>query len=192
MTWLNYLKSLGNKKKVWTTFIVVSTILLIVALSVVLPMQKSERVDGEELENYARAYLKKYREVVEDNFHLVHDIEHVFFKYNNNPKVVYCVISRTHGAAILFKYNTTERTYWNIKVIDKPIEYYFWPNMSDDLSNLKIVKIIKSDSPYVLNSQINIKNFALLLVDKEVSLYYTGKNENPFKIEGPGLSLIHI
>ncbi len=49
-------------------------------------MQKTERVNDKELENYVEAYLKKYKEVVEDNLHLVHDIEHVFFKYNNNLK----------------------------------------------------------------------------------------------------------
>jgi hypothetical protein len=62
--------------------------------------------------------------------------------------------------------------------------------MPSDLSNLKIVKIVSSDSPYVLNSQIIIKNFALLLANEGVSLYYTGEDESPFKIEGPGAIII--
>jgi len=51
-------------------------------------MQAPERVDEKELKEYVIAYLSKYRELVEENFHLVHDIEHVFFKYNNYPLAV--------------------------------------------------------------------------------------------------------
>lgn len=184
------LKKPKNKKSrimFMATFIV---LIMVLSISMVLLMQKPERVEDKELENYVETYLKKYKEVVEDNLHLVHDIEHVFFKYNNNPKAVYGVISKNHGAAIVLKYDATEEIYWNIRVIDKPIEYYFWPNMSSDLSNLKIVKIASSESPYVLNSQISIKNFALLLVSEEASLYYTGEDESPFKIEGPGAVMI--
>jgi len=47
----------------------------------VLLMQETERVDNEDLKNYVEAYLRKYKEVVEDNLNLVDDIEHVFFKY---------------------------------------------------------------------------------------------------------------
>ena len=167
------------------TLIVVTILIIWVSL-----MQKIERVNDKELENYVEAYLKKYKEVVEDNLHLVHDIEHVFFKYNNNPKVVYGIISKNRGTAIVLKYDATEKVCWDIKVIDRPIEYYFWPNMSSDSSNLKIVKIASSDSPYVLDSQISIKNFALLLVSEGASLYYAGEDESPFKIEGPGAVMI--
>jgi len=149
-------------------------------------MQENERVNNEDLKNYVEAYLRKYKEVVEDNLSLVHDIKHVFFKYNNYPKAVYGVISKNHGAAIVLKYDATEKNLWNITLIDKPIEYYFWPNMSSDLSSLKIIKIASSDSPYVLNSQISIKNFALILVSEGASLYYMGEEETPFRIEGPG------
>lgn len=157
----------AKNKKSRITFVATFIVLIVVlSISMVLLMQKSERVEDRELENYVEMYLKKYKEVVEDNLHLVHDIKHVFFKYNNNPKAIYGVVSKNHGAAIVLKYNVTGETYWNIRVIDKPIEYYFWPNMSSDLSNLKIVKIASGESPYVLNSQISVKNFALLLVSE--------------------------
>jgi len=163
-------------------------------ISMVLLMHKPDRADEKDLESYAKAYLKKYKEVVEDNSLLLQGLEHVFFKYNNNPKAVYGVISKNHGAAIVFKYNSTEEAYWNYRLIDEPIEYYFWPNMSSDLSNLKIVKIARprasSEFPYVLNSQISIKNSALLLVNEKASLYYAGEGESPFKIEGPGAIVI--
>jgi len=168
-------------------FIVLITVLII---GMVLLMRKPERVNNNELENYAKAYLKKYKEVVKDNFNLVHDIEHVFFKYNNNPKAVYGIISENHGTAIILEYDETEETYWNISVIDKPVEYYFWPNMPSDLSNLSIVKIESSESPYVLDSQVSIKNSALLLVSEGASLYYVGEDESPFKIEGYGAVMI--
>jgi len=133
-----------------------------------------------------RLILENTRKFVEDNLSLVHDIKHVFFKYNNYPKAIYGVISKNHGAAIVLKYDTAEKIFWNITLIDKPIEYYFWPNMSSDLSSLKIIKIASSDSPYVLDSQISIKNFALILVSEGASVYYMGEEETPFRIEGPG------
>jgi len=72
----------GRRRIIFLATLIVVTILIIwVSL-----MQKTERVNDKELENYVEAYLKKYKEVVEDNLHLVHDIEHVFFKYNNNLK----------------------------------------------------------------------------------------------------------
>jgi len=153
-------------------------------------MGKVNRVDEKELKNYVESYLKKYKEVVEENLHLVHDIEYVFFKYNNNPKAIYGVISKNHGAAIVIKYDATEDVYWNIKIIDRPVEYYFWPNMSSDLNQLKIVKIASNESPYILDSQISIKNFALLLVSEGASLYHIEKSESPFKIEGSGAVVI--
>jgi len=152
--------------------------------------QKTERVDNKDLEKYVKCYLEKYREVVEENFNLVHDIKHVFFKYNNSPKAVCGIISKTHGAAVVLKYDEMEKAYWNVIVIDMPIEYYFWPNMSKELEELKVIKVVDSDSPYILNSQIIIRNFGLLLVSEGATLYYVGKEESPFKNEGPGAVVI--
>jgi len=147
-------------------------------------------VDGKDLEKYVEYYLGKYREVVEENLNLVHDVKHVFFKYNNSPKAVYGIISKTHGAAVVLKYDETEKAYWNVVVIDMPVEYYFWSNMSKDLKNLRVIKVVGSDSPYVLDSQIIIRNFGLLLVSEGASFYYVGEEESPFKIEGPGAVVI--
>ena len=184
---LALLKTKIRKRHIILLATLITVSLLIIGVSLT---QKNGIMSEKELENYVEAYLKKYKEVVEDNLHLVHDIENVFFKYNNNPRVVYGVISKDHGAAVVLKYEATEKVFWNIKVIDKPLEFYFWPNMSSDLNNLKIVKIASSDSPYVLNSQISIKNLALLLVSEGASLYYAGEDESPFKIEGPGAVMI--
>ncbi|MEM3550861.1 MAG: hypothetical protein QXQ94_05730 [Candidatus Bathyarchaeia archaeon] len=132
-------------------------------------MPKSEVVSERELKGYVETYLRKYKEIAEENLNLIHDIGHVFFKYNNIPKEVYGVVSKNHGAAVAFKYDsTTNETLWDYKLIDKSIEYHFWPNMSSDLSNLKVVKIVGSESPYVLDSQIGIKNFALLSVSEKL------------------------
>jgi hypothetical protein len=62
--------------------------------------------------------------------------------------------------------------------------------MPSNLSNLKVVKIMSNEFPYILNSQIIIKNFALLLVSEKASLYYVGEEESPFKIEGWGAVVI--
>ena len=147
-------------------------------------------MDGKDLEKYVEYYLGKYREVVEENLNLVHDVKHVFFKYNNSPKAVYGIISKTHGAAVVLKYDETEKAYWNVVVIDMPVEYYFWPNMSKELKNLIVIKVVGSDSLYVLDSQIIIRNFGLLLVSEGASFYYVGEEESPFKIEGPGAVVI--
>jgi hypothetical protein len=88
-------------------------------------MRLSEIVGKKELENYVKAYLKKYKEIVEDNFPLIHDIKYVFFKYNNNPKEVYGIISKNHGTAVVIKYDSKGEIHWDIRTIDKPIEYYF-------------------------------------------------------------------
>jgi len=173
-------------------FVVLLVALLIssLVLFVIISTQKSERVNEKELEDYVEAYLRKYKEIVEDNFHLVHDSEHIFFKYNNDPNSIYGVISKSHGAAIVLNYDTTEETYWDIRVIDKAIEYHFWPNMSSNLDDLEIIKVLSSESPYVLDSQIGIKNFGLLLVSEGAFLYYIGEKDSPFKIEGPGAVVI--
>ncbi len=170
-------------------------ILLVVFLAstvsfAILSMPKPERVTEEELESYIEAYFKEYKEVVENNFHLVHDVEHIFFKYNNNPSTINVVISRNRGAAIVLKYDTTEEAYWDSKVIDQAIEYYFWANMSSDLDDLQVIKVIGSESPYVLDSQIRIRNFGLLLVSEGASFYYIGEADSPFKIEGPGAVIV--
>jgi hypothetical protein len=160
---LALLKTKIRKRHIILLATLITVSLLIIGVSLT---QKNGVVSEKELENYVVAYLRKYKEVVEDNLHLVHDIENIFFKYNNNPRVVYGVISKDHGAAIVLKYEATEKVFWNIKVIDKPLEFYFWPNMSSDLNNLKIVKIASSDSPYVLNSQISIKNFCVAISER--------------------------
>jgi hypothetical protein len=182
--------SFKSKKRKRNIIFLAILIVAIISVIWVPSMQKNEVVNEMELKDYVKAYLGKYKEIVEANLHLVHDIKQIFFKYNSNPKIVYGIISKNHGAAVVLKYDTAENVYWDIKVIDKPIEYYFWPNMSSELSNLKIVKIASSESAYVLNSQISIKNFALLLVSEGASLYYTGEDESPFKIEGPGAVII--
>ena len=50
-------------------------------LKYIIRYSNAERVNNEDLKNYVEAYLRKYKEVVEDNLNLVDDIEHVFFKY---------------------------------------------------------------------------------------------------------------
>lgn len=159
-------------------------------LFAVLSTRKAEIVNEKELEGYVETYLKKYKEIVEDNFHLVHDNEHIFFKYNNDPNSIYGAISKSHGAAIVLDYNATAETYSDIRVIDKAIEYRFWPNMSSNLDDLEIIKVLGSESPYVLDSQIRIRNFGLLLVSDGASLYYIGEKDSPLKIEGPGAVVI--
>ena len=162
--------------------------LSVIISSIIFPEHIPKTVNEAELKNYVEAYLKKYKEIVEENLHLVHNIKHVFFKYNNNPKKVLGLISRSHGAAVILKYETPgiyRTTYWEIKVIDEPIEYHFWPNMSTNLDTLNIIRIV-GNKVYILNSQISIKNFALLIVNKETTLYYIGEEESPFQIEGPG------
>lgn len=76
--------TMGDKRRYLLILLVV--LLTSVASFAILSTQKPERVNEKELEGYVKAYLKKYKEIVEDNFNLVHDIEHVFFKYNNNPR----------------------------------------------------------------------------------------------------------
>ena len=182
------IRAIGDKR----TYLVILLVVFLTSVVsfAILSMPKPERVNEKELESYVEAYLKEYKEVVEDNFHLVHDIEHIFFKYNNNPKRIYGAVSQNHGAAIVLDYDTTEEPYWDVKVIDKAIEYYFWPNMSSNLKDLEVIKIIGSESPYVLDSQIRIRNFGLLLVSERASLYYIGEGDSPFKIEGPGAVMV--
>ena len=182
------IRAIGDKRRYLVILLVV--LLTSIVSFAILSTPKSERVDEKELEGYVKAYLKEYKEIVEDNFHLVHDIEHIFFKYNNNPNRIYGSISKNHGAAIVLNYDTTEETYWDIRVIDEEIEYHFWPNMSSNLDDLEIIKIMSSESPYVLDSQIKIRNFGLLLVSEGASLYYIGEKDSPFKIEGPGAVVI--
>jgi len=80
---------LFQKYKKISLYIFAILILIVVAvICVTILMQAPERVDEKELKEYVIAYLSKYRELVEENFHLVHDIEHVFFKYNNYPLAV--------------------------------------------------------------------------------------------------------
>lgn len=184
-------------RKIWAMrgkrrYLVILLVVLVTSVVsfVILSTPKPERVTKKELENYVRAYLEEYEEIVEDNFHLVGDIEHIFFKYNNYPNRIGGSISRNHGAAIVLDYDATEETYWDINVIDKAIEYHFWPNMSSNLDELEIIKILSSDSPYVLDSQIRIRNFGLLLVSEGASLYYIGEKASPFEIEGPGAVVI--
>jgi len=156
----------------------------------VLSTQGSDIVSAKELANYAQAYLREYKKIAEENMHLVHDIDDIFFKYNHNPTRIVGHISREHGTAIEFDYSSTEETDSLVRVIDKAIEYQFWPNMSTNLQELQIVKVLASESPYVLDSQIIIRNYALLLVSEGASLYYIGEKESPFHISGPGAAMI--
>jgi len=56
-------------------FVVIFIVLIAVLITgVMLLPQKTERVDNKDLEKYVKCYLEKYREVVEENFNLVHDI----------------------------------------------------------------------------------------------------------------------
>jgi len=181
-------RTIGDKRKYLVILLVV--LLTSVVSFAILSTPKSERVNEKELESYVKAYLKKYKEIVEDNFNLVHDIQHIFFKYNNSPSRIHGCISKNRGAAIVLNYDTTEETCWDIRAIDEAIEYHFWSNMSSNLDDLEIIKILKSESPYVLDSQIKIRNFGLLLVSEGASLYYIGEKDSPFKIEGPGAIVI--
>jgi len=183
-------KKYRDKKKVYLVIIFIVILIISANGSMKLITQKSKRVKDTDLRRYVEEYLKKYKEIVEENLPLVHNIQHVFFKYNNNPSIIYGIISKRHGAGIILRYDAIGGTHWRNEIIDQPIEYYFWPNMSSDYSNLKIVKIVGSDSPYILNQQISIKNFALLIVSEKASLYYMGQGEYPFKIEGPGAVMI--
>lgn len=178
---------MGHKRRYVVILLVVLLTICVIVFVVSLAILSDQRVlvNEKELEGYVEAYLKEYKDIVEANFLLVHDIEHIFFKYNNNPNRISGFISKNHGAAIVLDYDATERTYLDIRVIDTAIEYHFWPNMSSNLDDLEIIKILSSESPYVLDSQIRIRNFGLLLVSEGASLYYIGEKDSPFKIEGP-------
>ena len=174
-------------------------VILVVFLTAILVQPfflKSERVSRKELKDYVEEYLSEYRQLIDKNMNLMifqSDLSNFTF-YWHYPNKIEGVISRTHGAGVFFNYSETEIVEIVIKEISEPIEYYLWPEMIKNTTDLPIIRIAEAATYYHLTDQVH-NDCALLYVDPGANLRYTGQGK-AFNISGSGAivvfgSLIH-
>jgi len=182
---------------------VIVAILLSVVIFILPFFMRSEVVSREELKDYIKEYSSEYRGLVEENMALLDrpfaegtsksSSSNLTF-YWNPPDRMEGVISRTHGAAVFFNHSDAKSVQIVTKEFPEPIEYYVWPKMVKDTSGLPIVRIMKAEGYYHLDSQVSC-SYGLLYVDPGANLRYTREGK-AFNISGQGAivifgSLIH-
>lgn len=163
--------------------IVTIIIMLLLAIFFITSFFREDlQVSNGELKEYVEEYFDEYRRLVEDNMAIVGSPNLTF--YWNSPNEVEGIISQSHGAAITFSHREEDIFVISIKTINEPIEYYFWPDMAKTTENLPIVRVLKADEYYELDSKINIP-YGLLYVDPGANLRYTGEGRS-FNISQDG------
>jgi hypothetical protein len=183
--------SLSRKRTllILTTIVITVVIVNLLILSPFLTI--SSKISDSDLRNYSQEYLTQYRSLVEVHFsQLIFTQGNLsnFPLYLSYPNKIVGVISRTHGAALFFDNSQTAGNETNIKEIPNPIEYYVWPFMPANTSELPWVLVKHADSDYILDSPIQIP-YGLLYVESGANLRYTGFG-HAFNITGLGATAI--
>jgi len=167
----------------------------IIVASFIPLSQTGFRVSNIGMKEYAETYCSEYRKLVEDNMPILDEAlvegrsqsgSHNLTFYWQPPDSINCVISRTHGAAIIFNQTGTNILQISVVEFQESIEYYFWPGMPKSTTNLPIVRILKGF--YDLDSPV-INNNALLYVDPGAILRYTGDGR-AFRIAENGAIIV--
>jgi len=165
------------------TVIIITSLLLL--LFVPPLFNNNSVVSTNDLRNYIEEYLSQYVKIVNENQPLDGIPNNLTFFWRPPDEIV-GVVSRSHGALVLFNYSQKNTRSITIKQFSLPIEYYIYPQMSTNISQLPSVRILKG--VYTLDSQINIPN-GLLYADPEAILRYTGQG-HAFNISEKGAILI--
>jgi len=170
--------------------LVAGTIILIIGMLglVFIPplIVTSPIVTPYELKNYLEEYLSQYVELVDENYALLSFPQSYlsnFSFYANPPTEIKGVISRSHGVALFF--NSSDRkakVRITIEEVWEPIEYYIWPDMPENTSDLESVLVKAGD--YHLDSPV-IYDYGLLYLEPGVEMRYTGEGEG-LRISGEG------
>jgi hypothetical protein len=163
--------------------IIVASILL---LLFVPPLFKNDSiVSTGDLRDYIEEYLSQYLKIVNENQPFDGISNNLTFFWHT-PNEIEGVVSLSHGAVVFFNYSEGKTRSITVKEFSKPIEYYIYPQMSANISELPSVRILKG--VYPLDSQINIP-YGLLYADPEAVLRYTGQG-HAFNISESGAILI--
>lgn len=178
---------LALKSHVKLLFSIVFILLIILALVFISPFfVEGPTVSHEGLKNYIEEYLSEYRQFVDDNYALLAGNQSNFQFYIRYPNNIDGVISQTHGVAIFFNYSTNVGNQIKIQETKDPIEYYIWPSMPRNTSDLKWVLVKHGD--YHLDSQVSYY-YGLFYVEPGANLRYTGQG-HAFNISGLGAIII--
>jgi flagellar basal body-associated protein FliL len=170
-------------KKRWFLLAIIVVIVLILATVVVIQpfFSHSSIVSHDELDGYFLIYLTEYGQLVEENMGL---LDSGIFQGNSSsgsqnltfywqrPYQVQGVISSFHGAALFLSRSSKEE--FEVTDSNEAIEYYFWPSMAKNTTNLPSIRILQATSYYVLDTQIAVDG-AVMYIDPGANLIYTGQ-----------------
>jgi len=163
--------------------IIIASVLL---LLFVPPLFKNDSiVSTGDLRDYIEEYLSQYLKIVNENQPFDGISNNLTFFWHT-PNEIEGVVSRSHGAVVFFNYSEGKTRSITVKEFSKPIEYYIYPQMSANISELPSVRVLKG--VYTLDSQINVP-YGLLYADPEAILRYTGQG-HAFNISESGAILI--
>jgi hypothetical protein len=173
----------NHKYLLLATTIIVASILL---LLFVPPLFKNDPiVSNDDLRDYIEEYLSQYLKIVNENQPFDGIPNNLTFFWHT-PNKIEGVVSRSHGAVVFFNYSEGNTRSITVKEFSKPIEYYIYPQMSANISELPSVQVLKG--VYTVDSQINVP-YGLLYADPEAILRYTGQG-HAFNISENGAILI--
>lgn len=175
------------KKHKYAFLSMIIVVISLLSLLFVVPLFKaSSVVSTNELRDYIEEYLSQYIKIVNENQPLDGISNNLTFFWHT-PNEIEGIISQTHGAVVLFNYSEKNTRSITVKEFSLSIEYYIYPQMSANISQLSpSVRILKG--VYSLDSQINIPH-GLLYADPEAILRYTGQG-HAFNISEKGAILI--
>jgi hypothetical protein len=170
-------------KKRWSLLAIIVVMVLILAIVVVIQpfFSYSSIVSHDELNGYFLTYLTEYAQLVEENMGLLNfgviqgnsssGSQNLTF-YWQRPYQVQGVISSVHGAALIL--NRSNKEEFEVAYSDEAIEYYVWPSMAKNTTNLPSIRVLKATSYYVLDTQVTAGN-AVMYIDPGANLIYTGQ-----------------
>jgi len=170
-------------KKRWSLLAIIVVIVLILATVVVIQpfFNHSSIVSHDELNEYFLTYLTEYAQLVEENMGLLDfgmingnsssGSQNLTF-YWQRPYQVQGVISSVHGAALFL--NRSNREEFEVTDSNEAIEYYVWPSMAKNTTNLPSIRVLKATSYYVLDTQVTADG-AVTYIDPGANLIYTGQ-----------------
>lgn len=137
-----------------------------------------------QLKDYASAYLAEYKTLYLDNTPLVAGSTTPYrFTFGiSPPNAITEIISFSHGALILFNSSTSSSFHVGGSTMNKPIEYYLWPNMPQNPQASGTGSVVIANGTYPLDAPVTDPN-DLIVISPGAIVRYNGTGD-AFRLSG--------
>jgi hypothetical protein len=148
---------------------------------------ESERVSSDGIREYVQEYFSEYKYLFDgQNVPFsdlnITDMSNFTFFLGWHGLDTTAVISTTHGASLFFNSSLQGSSIVTVKEISDPIEYYVWPQMQRNRTELPSVAIEPGDYP--IDGVLNVDG-ALLYAEPGANLRCVRK-DRPFNVTSNG------